>query len=147
MNKIYRNISALHLTLLFIVILYFLFVYFPWFAVGLLVLVCFGFSPDYDLLELFSTESLWKKNLNEKERLLALEEARNDPSIKLLPIEHLGKEVTFLGGLGPKPFIEIEGERFFAVSNTGFIDTGTIVVIEDMRLDKYVVRASDVREE
>lgn len=143
MNKIFGKISALHLTLLFIVIMYFLFVYFPWFAVGLLVLICLGFSPDYDLLELFSTESLWKKNLKKKERLKALEEARKDPSIQLLPIEHLGKEVTFLGGLGPKPFIEIEGERFFVVSDTGFIDTGTTVVIEDMGLEQYVVRAVD----
>lgn len=146
MHTLYRKIRVVHITFIFIALMIFLFIYYPVYAFGTLFFVIYiagVLGVDFDLDILFSTDTFWGISQKKKERLLALEKARNKPHKPLLPTEHLGKEVIVLNALGPSGRVDIEGEKFQAISDMGFIDAGTRVVVDDIRMNQYVVRPVD----
>jgi membrane-bound ClpP family serine protease len=60
-----------------------------------------------------------------------------------LPSEHIGKDAEAFTALRPSGRIILDGERFEAISDMGFVELNTQVKIVDIRHYQYVVSPKD----
>ena len=74
-----------------------------------------------------------------KEMIEPEEEISEIETEYLIPQEHIGKHAQTVRPLGPSGRIDVDGKKFEAISDMGFIENDTLVNITDIRYHQYVV--------
>ena len=98
------------------------------------------FGPIYILTALFVTLLDWlTEEKNEVEKNISSTENEF-----FIPGEHIGKHVHTIRPLGPSGRIIVDGKKFEAITDMGFIEKDALVEIIGIRYHQFVVIPIDV---